>query len=134
MLEIKFFWKFLGRKVINFFSELGKLFILLFSILRYFPNIFRDKKLILQQMAIIGVDSLPLVLLVGIFTGAIAALQATTLFDKFNLMDIAKTFRRFNINSSISRTNTSSYCISNYRKSWWFNGCTNWRNANYRTN
>ena len=43
-------------------------------------------------MAIVGADSLPLVLLIGSFTGAIAAIQATILFDKFGLMDLAMPF------------------------------------------
>ncbi len=43
-------------------------------------------------MAIVGSDSLPLVILIGSFTGAIAALQATNLFDKFNLIGIATPF------------------------------------------
>ncbi len=86
------FFSFIGRKILNFLAELGRIFILLCRIFRYFPAAFKHKQLILKQMAIIGADSLPLVLLIGAFTGAIAALQATTLFDKFNLMDIAKPF------------------------------------------
>ncbi|MBI2794287.1 MAG: ABC transporter permease [Ignavibacteria bacterium] len=43
-------------------------------------------------MKIVGSDSLPLVILVGSFTGAIAALQATNLFAKFNLISIARPF------------------------------------------
>ena len=43
-------------------------------------------------MSIVGSDSLPLVVLIGSFTGAIAALQATNLFDKFNLIGIATPF------------------------------------------
>ena len=43
-------------------------------------------------MKIVGADSLPLVILVGSFTGAIAALQATNLFAKFNLIGIARPF------------------------------------------
>jgi len=43
-------------------------------------------------MKIVGSDSLPLVILVGAFTGAIAALQATNLFAKFNLIGIARPF------------------------------------------
>ncbi|NQW30826.1 MAG: ABC transporter permease [Ignavibacteria bacterium] len=43
-------------------------------------------------MKVVGSDSLPLVILVGSFTGAIAALQATNLFAKFNLIGIARPF------------------------------------------
>ncbi|MBQ6269992.1 MAG: ABC transporter permease [Bacteroidetes bacterium] len=92
MATAKSFFSFIGRKTLNFFSEFGRIFILAKNILKYCPRVFRDKKLIIQQMAIIGADSLPLVVLIGVFTGAIAALQATTLFDKFNLMGIATPF------------------------------------------
>jgi phospholipid/cholesterol/gamma-HCH transport system permease protein len=43
-------------------------------------------------MRVVGVGSLPLVVLIGLFTGAIAALQATNLFAKFNLIGIARPF------------------------------------------
>ena len=49
-------------------------------------------------MAIVGADSLPLVLLIGSFTGAIAAIQATSLFTKFNILTLAQGF----IGSSIA--------------------------------
>lgn len=88
----------LGRKVFNFFREFGQIFILLYRVAIYFPRIIKDRKLVLDQMAIVGSDSLPLVILIGSFTGAIAALQATNLFDKFNLIGIAKPF----IGSSIA--------------------------------
>lgn len=87
-----------GRKILNFFAELGRLVIVLFSTLRYFPRTFKDRKLVLEQMKIVGADSLPLVILIGAFTGAIAALQATSLFEKFNLIAIARPF----IGSSIA--------------------------------
>lgn len=89
---------YIGRLVLDFFGELGKIMILSVQILRYFPRVFKDRKLIIEQMSIIGTDSLPLVLLIGSFTGAIAALQATALFQKFNLVGIAKPF----IGSSIA--------------------------------
>lgn len=82
----------IGRGIINFFGELGQLIILLASIIRYLPRIIRDRRLTLEQMAVVGSDSLPLVLLIGAFTGAIAALQATNLFAKFNLIGIARPF------------------------------------------
>lgn len=62
------------------------------KILKYVPRIGKDRTLVLEQMSIVGSDSLPLVVLIGSFTGAIAALQATNLFDKFNLIGIATPF------------------------------------------
>lgn len=88
----------IGRKVINFFREIGQLTLLSIRVLRYFPRAIKDRKLVLEQMSIVGSDSLPLVVLIGSFTGAIAALQATNLFEKFNLVGIAKPF----IGSSIA--------------------------------
>ncbi len=82
----------IGRSILNFFGEFGQLILLLKGVLRYIPRIVKDRLLVLEQMSIVGADSLPLVLLIGAFTGAIAALQATNLFAKFNLIGIAKPF------------------------------------------
>ena len=62
------------------------------SVIRYVPNALRSRKLVLEQMSLIGVNALPLVLLIGAFTGAIAALQATNLFLKFNLLELARPY------------------------------------------
>ena len=94
---IKFF-AYIGRSILNFISEFGQITILSVRILRYFPRVIKDRKLVLEQMSIVGTDSLPLVILIGSFTGAIAALQATNLFEKFNLVGIAMPF----IGSSIA--------------------------------
>ena len=82
----------LGRLIINFVREIGQITMLLINIIKYIPRIAKDRIIVLQQMSIVGSDSLPLVLLIGSFTGAIAALQATNLFDKFNLIGIATPF------------------------------------------
>jgi phospholipid/cholesterol/gamma-HCH transport system permease protein len=82
----------IGRYVIGFFAELGRIVLLMQSVIRYMPGVFRSRRLVLEQMSMIGVNSLPLVLLIGSFTGAIAALQATNLFVKFNLLSLARPF------------------------------------------
>jgi len=64
------------KSVANFFSEIGEISMLFGGVLRSLTRIWRDRKLIFVQMSHIGVDSLPLVVLVSIFTGAIAAWQA----------------------------------------------------------
>jgi phospholipid/cholesterol/gamma-HCH transport system permease protein len=87
-----------GRGVLNFFGEFGQIVILLARVIKYIPRVYKDRRLVLEQMSIIGADSLPLVLLIGSFTGAIAALQATNLFSKFNMIGLAKPF----IGSSIA--------------------------------
>lgn len=78
--------------VLNAIAEVGQIVQLVTATLRYVPRVFADRGLVLEQMKIVGADSLPLVLLVGSFTGAIAALQATNLFAKFNLISIARPF------------------------------------------
>lgn len=81
-----------GRGVIGFFAELGRIMMLFASVVRFIPTAYRSRRLVLEQMSQIGVQSLTLVTLVGAFTGAIAALQATNLFAKFNLMALARPF------------------------------------------
>jgi phospholipid/cholesterol/gamma-HCH transport system permease protein len=82
----------LGRKIINFIGEFGQIIILLVSVIKYFPRAYKDRRLVLEQMELIGSNSLPLVILIGSFTGAIAALQATLLYSKFNLIAIARPY------------------------------------------
>lgn len=83
---------FIGRSILSFTRQVGSLAILLWQVIKYIPHSFKDSKRVLEQMAIVGADSLPLVILIGSFTGAIAALQATNLFAKFNLIGIARPF------------------------------------------
>lgn len=82
----------MGRLIINALTEVGQVVLLLIGIVRYFPRVLHDRGLVLEQMKIVGSDSLPLVILIGSFTGAIAALQATDLFEKFNLISLARPF------------------------------------------
>lgn len=66
----------LGNKTLNFLEEVGQIFNLLFGIIKNFPAIFRSKKIVFYQMEHIGVNSIPLVLIIAVFTGAVAAWQA----------------------------------------------------------
>jgi phospholipid/cholesterol/gamma-HCH transport system permease protein len=84
------FFEIVGKKVINFVGELGEIVLLLLNIIKYLPRVIKDRWLIIEQMGIVGSDSLPLVILIGSFTGAIAALEATSIFAKFNLLNMAK--------------------------------------------
>ena len=81
-----------GQLIMNFLAEIGQIVLLVIGIIRYLPRIYKDRGLVLEQMKVVGSVSLPLVILVGAFTGAIAALQATNLFAKFNLIGIARPF------------------------------------------
>jgi len=66
----------LGSSTLNFFQEFGEISILFFGILRYAPSIPKNRKQLLHQMEHIGVNSLPLVIVIAEFTGAVAAWQA----------------------------------------------------------
>jgi phospholipid/cholesterol/gamma-HCH transport system permease protein len=66
----------LGKRASSFLEEFGQIFLLLFGMIKNFKNIHRTRKQILFQMEHIGVDSLPLVIIISIFTGAVAAWQA----------------------------------------------------------
>lgn len=66
----------IGRSIMNMLAELGEISMLLFRIFRFFPQIPASRRLVLYQMEHIGVNSVPLVLIIAIFTGAVAAWQA----------------------------------------------------------
>lgn len=65
-----------GRITIKFFNEFGQVILLLWYIIKYFPSLFRNKKNFFYQMEHIGVNSIPLVLIIASFTGAVSAWQA----------------------------------------------------------
>jgi phospholipid/cholesterol/gamma-HCH transport system permease protein len=66
----------IGRASYNFFFYFGKTFVLFFEILLSFKEIKKSFRHIFKQMERIGVESIPLVLLIAIFTGAVSAWQA----------------------------------------------------------
>ena len=66
----------IGQKTINFFTEIGQVSILCFEILMFFPSAIKKRKSVIYQMEHIGVNSLPLVFVIAVFTGAVAAWQA----------------------------------------------------------
>lgn len=67
---------YIGKRVIDFFQEFGQVSILFLKVVRFFPKVFKNKKVVLEQMEHIGVGSLPLVIIIAVFTGAVAAWQA----------------------------------------------------------
>lgn len=66
----------IGKKTISFLEEIGQVTILLLNIFRYSTRIIKYRKLVLYQMEHIGVNSLPLVVIIATFTGAVSAWQA----------------------------------------------------------
>ncbi len=73
---ISSFFQRIGKKTLSTIQEIGQVSKLLFGIIRYIPSIPRSRRLVLYQMEHIGVNSLPLVLIISIFTGAVSAWQA----------------------------------------------------------
>ena len=64
-----------GEKVIRFIQETGRVFLLLYKSGRYLRVIWPNRRLVFNQMLEIGVKSIPLVLFVGLFAGAVASVQ-----------------------------------------------------------
>lgn len=67
---------FIGRKFIQFFTELGQFSFLMLGVIKSLTRVFRDRRLIIEQMLHVGVNSLALVTIIGIFTGAVSCWQA----------------------------------------------------------
>ena len=67
---------YIGKRTLSFLQEFGQISILFFKVLGFSPKVLKNRKNILAQMEHIGVDSLPLVVIIAIFTGAVAAWQA----------------------------------------------------------
>ncbi|MBU0561135.1 MAG: ABC transporter permease [Bacteroidetes bacterium] len=66
----------IGKSSLDFFSEVGQISNLFWNIILYSRKIVRNRKLLFFQMEHIGVNSLPLVVIIAVFTGAVAAWQA----------------------------------------------------------
>jgi len=79
---IRFFTK-IADKFIDFVTEIGEISNLIWGIIRSIPRVYRDRRLILEQMEHVGVNSLPLVIMIGFFTGAISSWQAAYQFQGF---------------------------------------------------
>lgn len=70
------FFQTIGRRSLAFLEETGQIFLLLFGIIKSFKKLHRTRREVMFQMKHIGVDSLPLVIIIATFTGAVAAWQA----------------------------------------------------------
>jgi len=73
----------LGRFFLGFIEEIGGICILLWSVVRLTPRIFRNIGNTLVQMEKIGIGSIPLVLVTSIFVGAVASVQAAYQFQGY---------------------------------------------------
>jgi phospholipid/cholesterol/gamma-HCH transport system permease protein len=79
---VKFIEK-IADRFINFFVEIGEISLMVTGIVKNIPRAFRDRRLILEQMEHIGVNSIPLIAIIGFFTGAVSAWQASYQFRGF---------------------------------------------------
>lgn len=70
-----------GRALLTLIEQTGAIFILLGKIFRGSIHLWRNRRLILDQMLLIGVHSLPLVTVIAVFTGAVSAWQAAYQFE-----------------------------------------------------
>lgn len=77
------FIAFLGRICLKFLAGTGAIGALLGQILLQGKNLYRDRYLLLDQALEVGYRSLPLVLLVGAFTGAVSAWQGNYQFEGY---------------------------------------------------
>ncbi|MEW6615052.1 MAG: ABC transporter permease [Thermodesulfobacteriota bacterium] len=78
------FFDFLGSMVIHFIEEGGRIMLLFIKTLMWTFRPPLNPKNILQQMEEVGVNSIPVVLIMSIFTGMVLALQSYTGFRRFN--------------------------------------------------
>ncbi len=67
--------KFIYKKIEYFFYSFGEFSMMIYGVVKSLPQIFTSRKLILEQMVHIGVNSLLLVSIIGLFTGAVSSWQ-----------------------------------------------------------
>ena len=65
-----------GRRVMDFIRYAGGVTILIVETVFWLPMGATRRRQVLEQMAKIGVDSLPIVALISLFTGMVLALQS----------------------------------------------------------
>jgi phospholipid/cholesterol/gamma-HCH transport system permease protein len=70
----------LGRRGVSFLTKLGGIFIMLGRFLVALKELPRSLSLIFEQFYVLGVKSLPLILIISVFIGAVAAWQAAYQF------------------------------------------------------
>jgi phospholipid/cholesterol/gamma-HCH transport system permease protein len=78
------FLEWVGRKILRFLEDLGRFFQMLGATILWTPRPPYDAPETVRQMARVGVDSIPVVFLTTLFTGAVLALQTYNGFARFN--------------------------------------------------
>ncbi|MBI4831723.1 MAG: ABC transporter permease, partial [Candidatus Lindowbacteria bacterium] len=80
--------RFVGARLIYLFETTGEILILLKKTLLYCRKAIQSRSSIIKQMAFIGVDTLPIALVMGFFVGMVLALQTGYQLVKFSIQDI----------------------------------------------
>jgi phospholipid/cholesterol/gamma-HCH transport system permease protein len=70
----------LGRRSVNFISKLGGIFLMFGQFVATLPRLPRSLGLLLDQVYVLGVRSIPLIATISIFVGAVSAWQAAYQF------------------------------------------------------
>ncbi len=70
----------LGRRGVEFITKLGGIFLLLGRFIVSLKDLFRSFRLFVNQVYLLGVQSLPVIVIIAIFVGAVAAWQAAYQF------------------------------------------------------
>ena len=87
--RVGFFYKitvFTGRKSINFISFIGGIFLLFYKILKNFFKI--SYKETIYELYRIGVESLPIIFMTGIFVGTIMVIQTGFYVRAYNITEV----------------------------------------------
>jgi phospholipid/cholesterol/gamma-HCH transport system permease protein len=71
-----------GSTLERFLTEVGHFFIVLWRVLLWTPRRPWDLKQLLRQMIVVGIQSMPVVLLTAMFTGMVLALQTFTVLQR----------------------------------------------------
>jgi len=71
------------RVLLSWLQDVGEIFILLGDVVREIPAGARKVNLLVAQMSHIGIGSMPLTVIVALFTGAVAAVQASYQFRDY---------------------------------------------------
>jgi phospholipid/cholesterol/gamma-HCH transport system permease protein len=74
-------YEYLRGRVLDAIAEVGRITLLMLETFRTLPRGLRNVRLVVDQMHTIGVQSLSLVVIVSLFTGAVAAVQAAYQFS-----------------------------------------------------
>lgn len=74
----------LGRRALEFFERVGRGTLFLFSVFRALPSLLPRPWLVVQQLFSIGVLTIVIVLVAGVFVGMVLGLQGYNILVRFN--------------------------------------------------